>query len=461
MEVFIAILVVGLAIAAILFHRELEKTRSSLAATEKSLSESTRQVRQLQERFEPVTDIEAEVKRIASQRADLVSKVAETRASYREKRALLDKLVKEAAIYDEEIKLAELGFYKPHFDFDASEVYKDRITQNREEQKQLVSDKTAIRSLSDDWYLEGSKAKGRAMMNRAIRITARAFNNECSTAVANVRWNNVQRMEARVEKAFEAINKMNESTRIIISRDYLKLKIEEIRLTHEWHLKRQDEKEEEREARRLQREEAKLQRDAEKAASEEEKYQRLLDQARRQAEGASEAERLAMEQKIATLNEQLAEAHAKAERAKSMAEQTRVGYVYVISNIGSFGPGVYKIGMSRRLDPSERVKELGDASVPFAFDTHAMIYSTDAPALEKSLHEAFSDDRVNMVNNRKEFFRLSLEAIRNEVRKSFPEAAFLEAPEAQEYNETIAMAEAAAQSIATESEIVAQFPEEI
>jgi len=324
-----------------------------------------------------------------------------------------------------------------------------------------VSDKTAIRSLSDDWYLEGSKAKGRAMMNRAIRLTARAFNNECSTAVANVRWNNVQRMEARVEKAFEAINKMNESTRIIISRDYLKLKIQEIRLTHEWHLKRQDEKEEQREAGRLQREEAKLQREAEKAASEEEKYQRLLDQARRQAEGASEAERIAMERKIASLNEQLAEAHVKAERAKSMAEQTRVGYVYVISNIGSFGAGVYKIGMSRRLDPSERVKELGDASVPFAFDTHAMIYSTDAPALEKSLHEAFSEDRVNMVNNRKEFFRVSLEAIRNEVRKSFPEAAFLEAPEAQEYSETIAMAEAAAQPTAAESQVVAQFPKEI
>ena len=460
MEFFIPILIIGLAIAVILLCRELASTRDSLVAKEKNLSESTQQVNQLQQRLKPVTDIEVEVKRIASERAELMNKIAETRDSYREKRALLDKLVKEAAIYDEEIKLAELGFYKPHFDFDASEVYKGRITQNREKQKQLVSDKTAIRSLSD-WYLEGSKAKGRAMINRAIRLTARAFNNECSTAVANVRWNNVKRMEARVEKAFEAINKMNESTQIIISRDDLRLKIEEIRLTYEWHLKRQDEKEEQREARRLQREEAKLQREAEKAASEEEKYQRLLDQARQQAEGTSETEKLAMEREIERLNEQLAEAHGKAERAKSMAEQTRVGYVYVISNIGSFGPGVYKIGMSRRVDPSERVKELGDASVPFAFDTHAMIYSTDAPTLEKLLHEAFSEHRVNMVNNRKEFFRVGLEAIRDEVRKSFPEAAFLEAPEAQEYNETIAMAEAAAQSNPVESQVVAQFPEEI
>ncbi|MCY4188106.1 MAG: DUF4041 domain-containing protein, partial [Bryobacterales bacterium] len=218
MEFFIPILIIGLAIAVILLCRELASTRDSLVAKEKNLSESTQQVNQLQQRLKPVTDIEVEVKRIASERAELMNKIAETRDSYREKRALLDKLVKEAAIYDEEIKLAELGFYKPHFDFDASEVYKGRITQNREKQKQLVSDKTAIRSLSD-WYLEGSKAKGRAMINRAIRLTARAFNNECSTAVANVRWNNVKRMEARVEKAFEAINKMNESTQIITSRD--------------------------------------------------------------------------------------------------------------------------------------------------------------------------------------------------------------------------------------------------
>ena len=460
MEVFIAALVVALVLSAVLLFNKHASAQSRLAETEERLGSANEQLDTLQRRFKPIIDIELEADKIRAEKVQLEDTIAQTRSTYREKRALLDKLVSEAAIYDEEIKLAELGFYKPHFDFDASETYKNQITRNRDQQKQLVKDKTAIQALTE-WSLEGSKAKGRTMMNRAIRLTARAFNNECSTAVANVRWNNVQRMEARVIKAFEAINKLNESNQIVISREYLDLKIEEIRLTHEYHRKRQDEKEEQAEARRLLREEAKLQKEAEKAASEEEKYQRLLDQARTQAEGASVSQMEALQRKIDTLNSQLAEAHEKSERAKSMAEQTRAGYIYVISNIGSFGSGIYKIGMTRRLEPSERVKELGDASVPFAFDTHAMIYTKDAPSLEKALHNAFQQHRVNMVNNRKEFFRVSLQDIRSEVRRTFPEAAFLDTTEAQEYNETIAMVEAAKQSASMESEIVAQFPDEI
>ena len=460
MEVLIAVLVSALVLSTILLYKKQADTQSRLAETEDRLGSANEQIDTMQRRFKPVIDIELEADKIRAEKVQLEDTIAQTRATYREKRALLDKLVREAAIYDEEIKLAELGFYKPHFDFDASEIYKNQITRNREKQKQLVTEKTAIQALTE-WTLEGSKAKGRTMMNRAIRLTARAFNNECSTAVANVRWNNVQRMEARIIKAFEAINKLNESNQIIIGRDYLNLKIEEIRLTYEYHRKRQDEKEEQAEARRLLREEAKLQKEAEKAASEEEKYQRLLDQARRQAEGASASQMDALQRKLDTLNKQLAEAHEKSERAKSMAEQTRAGYIYVISNIGSFGSGVYKIGMTRRLEPSERVKELGDASVPFSFDTHAMIYTKDAPSLEKALHNAFEQHRVNMVNNRKEFFRVSLQDICGEVRKTFPEAAFLNTAEAQEYNETIAMAEAAKQSKSTKSEIVAQFPDEI
>jgi hypothetical protein len=460
MEVIIAALVTALGLSTILLYKKNGEVQLRLAETENRLNSANEQIDTMQRRFKPVIDIELEADKIRAEKVQLEDAIAQTRSTYREKRALLDKLVREAAIYDEEIKLAELGFYKPHFDFDASEIYKNRITKNREQQKELVNDKTAIQALTE-WTLEGSRAKGRTMMNRAIRLTARAFNNECSTAVANVRWNNVQRMEARIIKAFEAINKLNESSEIVISRDYLNLKIEEIHLTYEYHRKRQDEKEEQAEARRLLREEAKLQKEAEKAASEEEKYQRLLDQARRQAEGASASQMEALQRKLDTLNKQLAEAHEKSERAKSMAEQTRAGYIYVISNIGSFGSDVYKIGMTRRLEPSERVKELGDASVPFAFDTHAMIYTKDAPSLEKALHNAFEEHRVNMVNARKEFFRVSLQDICSEVRKTFPEATFLDTAEAQEYNETIAMAEVAKQSASTESEIVAQFPDEI
>ncbi len=115
---------------------------------------------------------------------------------------------------------------------------------------------------------------------------------------------------------------------------------------------------------------------------------------------------------MVSLEKQLKEAQKKGERAVSRAQMTKSGVVYVISNIGSFGHGVYKIGMTRRLEPLDRVRELGDASVPFPFDVHAMILSDNAPELEKKLHKFFNERRLNLVNNRKEFFNVSLEDIK-------------------------------------------------
>ena len=144
-------------------------------------------------------------------------------------------------------------------------------------------------------------------------------------------------------------------------------------------------------------------------------YRGLLDKARQELLEASESERAITEQHIAELEQRLLEAEAKEARAKSMAEQTRKGHVYVISNIGSFGEDVYKIGLTRRLEPMDRVKELGDASVPFPFDVHAMIYAEDAPALEAALHRKFTLQRVNAVNLRKEFFQVDLPTIKDAV----------------------------------------------
>ncbi|SEH09356.1 Uncharacterised protein [Candidatus Venteria ishoeyi] len=119
------------------------------------------------------------------------------------------------------------------------------------------------------------------------------------------------------------------------------------------------------------REEAKLERELEKTLKEEDKYNKLLEKAKSEAEKAAGSRLEKLNEQIAQLDTELAEAHAKNERAKSMAQQTKLGHVYIISNIGSFGDNVYKIGMTRRLEPLDRVKELGDASVPFIFDVHA------------------------------------------------------------------------------------------
>jgi len=378
--------------------------------------------------YSGITDVKLEQKEIEK-------KVNNLKIDYREKMRIYNNLKKEIALYDEEIELVELGLYKPYFNFDTSEKYKQEILWIKEQQKKMLSKKTAI-FCKQEWVVEGSKSKGKAMMNRGIRLTSRAFNNECDVLISKVTWNNIQKVEERIKRTFDAINKLNESTAIQIDTNYLDLKLRELKLTHEYKEKKQAEKEEQAEIRQQMREESKLEQEAQKALKEEEKYQKLLEKAKADVEKATGEKLLQLNEKIEALNQDLVKAHEKNQRAKSMAEQTRAGHVYVISNIGSFGENIYKIGMTRRLEPLDRVKELGDASVPFIFDVHAMIYSADAPTLEKKLHKVFENKRVNLVNNRKEFFNITLDEVEEEVKKSFKDIEFIKTIEAREYNES-------------------------
>jgi len=389
-------------------------------------------------RFSKILDVDQEYDRVMSEKRDMEESIAKLREDYRAKKAIFDQLVQEAAIFNEEIELAELGFYKPHYEFDTSDEFKKKLEAVKSRQKAMISEKSAI-YCSTKWFVEGSEAKGRTMINRGIRLTARAFNNECDAAISNVRWNNAIRMEERITKAFKSINQMNESNAIIITSDYLRLKLEELHLTHEYKEKLQREKEEQAEIRRQMREEAQLKKEVEQAIKEEEKYEQLLAKARSEAEAATGEKLELLHERITVLSKELETAHEKSERAKSMAEQTRVGHIYIISNIGSFGENIYKIGMTRRLDPIERINELGDASVPFYFDVHAMIFSEDAPNLEKSLHNMFDSNRINLVNSRKEFFNVNLSDIEKAVRQLSKDAAFIYTAEAKEYKQSLAI----------------------
>ena len=355
-----------------------------------------------------------------------------------DKKQIYNNLVKDVAIYSDEMGLIELGFYKPIFDFDTSEKFKNIIQNIKNKQKTIISNKEAV-YCSTEWSVEGSKAKGKTFSNKIIRLTSRAFNNECDAIIAKVKWNNVDRMILRIEKSFDMINKMNVTNSVVISYEYLNLKIRELQLTYEYAEKKQQEKEEQAEIRQQMREEAKLEKETENALKEEEKYKNLLDKAKKDAEKLSGDKLDALQSKLQELEKALQAAHQKSERALSMAQQTKAGHIYIISNIGSFGEDVYKIGMTRRLEPFDRVKELGDASVPFIFDVHAMIYSDNAPALEKQLHKKFDIQRVNLVNNRKEFFHVNLNDIKEEALKISPKAEFIETIEARDYRESIAL----------------------
>ncbi len=391
----------------------------------------------IESRFRPVLDVEAEVQRLSVLTREQEGVIAKLRSDYLEKRAVYDRLKREVSIFDEKLAFAEMGVYEPHFEYTDSEAYKAKIEQVRVIQKDMISAKTAV-VCPNEWTVDGSKSKGATMTGRGIRLTLRAFNNECEAAIANTRWNNINAMEKRILRAREQIDNLNASENIYIKQTYLDLKIKELFLTHEFREELRQEKEERAESSRLAREEQKLLRDLENAQQEEDRYKKMLANARAEAAKIDGPTLDAFTQQIASLEKALADAHAKTERAQAMAEKTRSGFVYIISNVGSFGPDVVKIGLTRRLDPSDRVRELGDASVPFIFDTHAMIYSDDAPNLERALHFEFEKVRINTENVRKEFFRVSLNEVEDAVARIAPDADFFKDVEAQEYFESLA-----------------------
>jgi hypothetical protein len=357
----------------------------------------------------------------------------------------IEELRREFAVLDEEANLQSFGFYKPHYSFADSEQYQRELERIRDEQKLLLKEKRAA-ICQTEWTVNGSKTEGRKQINQTLKLMLRAFNGECDAAIAKVRYNNVHVMEARIHKAFDTINNLAEVQQCQVTMMYRDLRLQELRLAHEYEEKLQEEKEEQRRIREQMREEEIALREIEKARQdaerEEQRYEQALAKAREEAERAVGARQEKLLGQIEDLQRKLAEAHTNKERAIARAQMTRSGHVYVISNIGSFGEHVYKIGMTRRLEPLDRIKELGDASVPFQFDVHAVIFSEDAPALENALHKIFHQHRVNLVNERKEFFRIALDEIAAAVRAHKGDVLFTRVAEAAEYRKTVAMLEA-------------------
>jgi hypothetical protein len=354
----------------------------------------------------------------------------------------LSRLREEFKALDEEANLQSFGFYKPRYDFATSVRYQTKLEEIRERQKQMIKDKTAA-VCQIEWAVNGNRAEGRKQTNQTLKLILRAFNGESDAAITKVKYNNIHVMEARISKAFEAINSLVGVQQCLIVKHYLDLKLQELYLVHEYQEKVQEEKEEQRRIREQMREEELAQRELERAKQDaerdEQRYAEALRKASQEVERAVGEKQQKLLGQIEELQKRLTEAQANKERAISRAQMTRAGHVYIISNIGSFGEHVYKIGMTRRLDPMDRVRELGDASVPFGFDVHAIIYSDDAPTLENTLHRVFNQRRVNRINARKEFFRVSIEEIAGAVRQHHGEIEMILDAEAVEYRKTLAM----------------------
>lgn len=279
----------------------------------------------------------------------------------------------------------------------------------------------------------------------AVRFATDAFNGRVDAILTKVGEENIGTLRQKILDAFNLVNLNGAAFRNArIRQTYLDSRLSELKWACAAYELKLREREEQRRLREQIREEEKARKEYERALKESQREEEViklaLEKARKEAEVAGVQEREKYAKRMAELEARLAEAEAKNQRALSMAQQTRKGNVYIISNVGSFGEGVFKIGMTRRLEPMERIWELGDASVPFEFDVHAIIPSDDAPALEGELHDAFEDLRINHVNMRKEFFRVSLEEVREIIAKRGISATFTMAAEAQEYRESQAIA---------------------
>ena len=337
------------------------------------------------------------------------------------------------------ISMANLGVYEPIFDFETSDAFKIRLNVIKDEQKEMIKS-NSFYTTAEDWRINGYISTGKKMLSGIAKLGLTAFN--AHAHISKVTYSNITTIDSRISKAREAINKNLEGLQISIISTYENLKIKEAHLVYEHKIKLKNEREEQAEIKAQMKEEAKVLAEIEAKKKIVEKDQKHFNNAIAVIESKLVK---AKDTEIEALRLQLAKWHKKQEELDIVIKdiefkekQTRAGYVYIISNIGSFGEDVFKIGMTRRLEPEVRINELGNASVPFKFDIHAMIFSADAPKLETALHRTFNNKRINKVNNRKEFFNVSIAEIEEVVKTNHSETIeFTYKAAADDYYETI------------------------
>ncbi|WP_420935153.1 DUF4041 domain-containing protein [Alteromonas sp. A081] len=343
--------------------------------------------------------LKAELSILASQEEALLKKLS-----------TLEKKLSSSKVAFEHKTVAEtITSYKYLVDGPVSEKIKSKLEKVKKQQKALILKGKAYK-ITNEIRWNNNLASGKAMQKRHAKFLLTAFNAEVDNIITQTTSRNFAVNTKKIEKWFEQVNKNGDDSYIVLSRDLLSLRLEEQRYFFEHKYKKDMELEEQRFMRQTLREEAKVKKEIEKFVSEREKeeraYQKDLNKALLDIKSANQEQVSTLTKYIEELQLKLSVATKEKERALSMAQLTRSGYVYIISNRGSFGKDIYKIGMTRRLEPLDRVKELSGASVPFYYDVHALIPSDDAPSLETQLHNRFAAQRVNKINQRREFFRL-------------------------------------------------------
>lgn len=409
---------------------EIENLRNLLTPEHKEIQSMQKRIAELKESCGYLeSEIESRTKKISElgyQAEQLDLEICEKR--------------KQLVNINNDISFQEFGLYTPSYVFANSDLYKDKLAEIRNEQKQRIKNDVACTG-NNNWTVNGNATQGKAMVRDMKKLLLRAFNVECDDIVANVKVSNLEKSIDRIYKTSEQISKLGKIMNISVSEGYIGLKVAEVKLALDFQQKKQEEKDRLKELKEQQREAAKVLKEIEeerkKLAKERTQYQNALAKIMKQLENDCGNEDLIAKKE--ELQAQLCEISKAMVEVDYRSANQKAGYVYIISNVGSFGEGVYKIGMTRRLDPQERIDELGDASVPFDFDVHALIFSEDAPKLEAALHNAFEKYKVNKVNSRREFFKVPLEEIKEEVRKNYDKTVeWIDFAEAEQYRQSIA-----------------------
>lgn len=310
--------------------------------------------RQVRNRFAGITDIEKELSYAAQkldslkQERELIFKENDDRRSklqteYEEALSTYKRLKQEVQLLEENLEDISFGLYKPHFTFATPDGFKVALVAARDKARAAIKEgQAAVCPIS--WTVGNNAREGAKMVKHNAKLMLRAFNGECEAALADVSWNNITRMEERIRKAFEAINKLGDVLQLTITVSYLQLKLDELRLTFEYEQKKYREREEQRRVREEQREDERAAREIEQAREdaerEETRFQKALEKAREEAAKATGLQLQKLTDQISSFEAKLDEARKKKERAISRAEITKSGFVYVISNIGSFGSGL-------------------------------------------------------------------------------------------------------------------------
>jgi len=378
--------------------------------------------------------------------ASVQAQVAATQADLEAARSQLQEIQQQILGAEDTVQLESFALYEPKYQFTNSIDYKNRLDEIREDQKRTARGLSAEVDAWDNYAVEFTKTQWKKLRKDALKLALRSFNSESEYCIDNVKFSNLEKMEERIRRSFETCNKLLKAIDAWWKDIVLERKLQELYLAHEYQMKRQEDKEAVRQAREDRREQEKLEKEIQEARAKIEKERRHFTSALQKLQlrlGAAvdQDERDDLQTRIDELSSQNSKLDEEERLLDYREQNARAGYVYVISNIGAFGEGIFKIGMTRRLEPMDRVDELGDASVPFRFDVHALVFSDNAPALEAKLHSHFASGRLNKVNGRKEFFRADLKVIEAVIRANYDAVVeVIHAAPAEQYRESLRLA---------------------